>query len=207
MQALGDAGIEAPLWVLTRGAVAAGPGEALTSPVQALAWGLGRVAALEHPDRWGGLIDLPPDPAAADRRGNERGTGRGTAARLCAVLAGCGEDQVAIRPTGTYGPAPGPRPGRAAGATPDRRPLAAVGTVLVTGGTGAIGGHVAPLAGRARTPRVVLASRSGPAARAWPRWPPSWPPPGPRSTSVACDTARPDDLAGLLARLAARARR
>ena len=24
-------------------------------------WGLGRVAALEHPDRWGGLVDLPAD--------------------------------------------------------------------------------------------------------------------------------------------------
>ena len=22
-------------------------------------WGLGRVAALEYPDRWGGLVDLP----------------------------------------------------------------------------------------------------------------------------------------------------
>ena len=60
VQALGDAGIYAPLWVLTRGAVSTGAGEVLVSPVQAMAWGLGRVAALEYPDRWGGLIDLPP---------------------------------------------------------------------------------------------------------------------------------------------------
>ena len=60
VQALGDARVDAPLWVLTRGAVAAAADEVLASPVQAQAWGLGRVAELEHPDRWGGLIDLPP---------------------------------------------------------------------------------------------------------------------------------------------------
>ena len=52
-------GAGAPLWVLTRGAVAAGAGEVPVSPAQAQVWGLGRVAALEHPDRWGGLVDLP----------------------------------------------------------------------------------------------------------------------------------------------------
>src|SRR5205807_725608 len=89
LQALGDAGVLAPLWAVTRGAVAAVPGEA-PDPVQAMCWGLGRVAGLEHPDRWGGLIDLP---AASDDR---------TGARLCAVLAGCGEDQIAIRSAGVF---------------------------------------------------------------------------------------------------------
>ena len=41
VQALGDAGVYAPLWLLTRGAVAAEPGEVLASPVQGQAWGLG----------------------------------------------------------------------------------------------------------------------------------------------------------------------
>ncbi len=91
VQALGDAGIAAPLRVVTRGAVAPGPGELLTSPVQAQVWGLGRVVALEHPDRWGGLIDLPPE---IDERAG---------ARLCAALTGCGEDQAAIRPAGIFG--------------------------------------------------------------------------------------------------------
>ncbi|QKG19184.1 Type I modular polyketide synthase [Actinomadura verrucosospora] len=146
VQALGDAGIEAPLWVLTRGAVAV-PGEALASPRQAQAWGLGRAAALECPDRWGGLVDLPPE------------LDEDAAARLCGVLARCGEDQVAIRPAGIRGR----RLGRA------HRPRAATswtpkGTALVTGGTGAIGGRAARwLAGRG-APRVVLAARSGPAA-------------------------------------------
>ena len=207
IQALGDAEIAAPLWVLTCGAVAAGSGEALTSqpgprPVQAMAWGLGRVAGLEHPDRWGGLVDVPP---VLDER---------AAGRLCGVLAGCGEDQVAIRGAGVLARrlvhAPPPRAGTAW--TPG-------GTVLVTGGTGAIGGHVARWAARRGAPRMVLTSRSGPAA--WdrragssPRWPPRWPPPGPaeptRPTRPAgsrsrcrCDHADRDRTAGLLARIAA----
>ena len=97
VQALGDAGTGAPLWVLTSGAVATGPGEALTSPVQGQVWGLGRVAGLEHPDRWGGLADLPP--VLDERAGG----------RLCAVLAGCGEDQVAIRSAGVLGRRTGSR--------------------------------------------------------------------------------------------------
>ncbi|MFD8088520.1 acyltransferase domain-containing protein, partial [Kitasatospora sp. NPDC059722] len=59
VQALGDARIGAPLWCLTRDAVAAAPGDRVTGLAQAAVWGLGRVAALELPQRWGGLIDLP----------------------------------------------------------------------------------------------------------------------------------------------------
>ena len=86
IQALADVRAAVPAWALTRGAVTTGPADVLTSPEQGQVWGLGRVAALEHPDLWGGLIDLPPAP---DDR---------TAARLCAVLADRAEDQVAIRP-------------------------------------------------------------------------------------------------------------
>ncbi|MEU6237974.1 type I polyketide synthase, partial [Kitasatospora sp. NPDC047058] len=157
VQALGAAGVDAPLWVVTSGAVAGGPGEGPASPVQTQVWGLGRVVALEHPDRWGGLVDLPP---AFGRGGPHAVLDEQTAGRLAAVLAGCGEDQVAVRPAGilarrlTRAPHPGPAD----------RPWTPGGTVLVTGGTGAIGGHVARwLAGRG-APRLVLTSRSGPAA-------------------------------------------
>src|SRR6185436_18874058 len=58
VQALGDTAIHAPLWLLTRGAVAIGRSDPLDHPLQALTWGLGRVVSLEHPERWGGLIDI-----------------------------------------------------------------------------------------------------------------------------------------------------
>ncbi|MBC3839585.1 acyltransferase domain-containing protein [Streptacidiphilus sp. 4-A2] len=95
-QALGDLSVAAPLWVLTRGAVAAGTGEA-PAALSAQVWGLGRVVGLEHPERWGGLIDLPQklDAPHAPHTLDARSAGR-----LVAVLAGCGEDQVAIREAG-----------------------------------------------------------------------------------------------------------
>src|SRR6202042_48327 len=106
VQALDDVGADIPTWLATTGAVSAdGTGGDLESPVQAQVWGLGRVAGLEHPQRWGGLIDVPP---ALDERAG---------ARLCGVLAGCGEDQVAIRGAAVMArrlvrAAPRPRDGR-----------------------------------------------------------------------------------------------
>ncbi|WP_188308769.1 hypothetical protein, partial [Streptomyces sp. CBMA123] len=91
VQALGDAGLEAPLWCLTRGAVATGRSDRPADPRQAAVWGLGRSAALELPTRWGGLIDLPEQLDDAALR------------RLAAALARTdGEDQLAVRASGTF---------------------------------------------------------------------------------------------------------
>ncbi|MFE0225461.1 hypothetical protein ACFW0U_32360, partial [Streptomyces albidoflavus] len=89
-QALGDAAVTAPLWTVTRGAVSTGPGDPLTHPARAAAWGLGRVAALERPEQWSGLVDLPEvlDAPATQR--------------LVSLLATRdGEDQLAVRAGGT----------------------------------------------------------------------------------------------------------
>jgi NAD(P)-dependent dehydrogenase (short-subunit alcohol dehydrogenase family)/acyl carrier protein len=186
VQALGDAGIGAPLWVLTCGAVAAGPGEAPASPVQAMAWGLGRVAALEHPERWGGLVDLPP---SWDERAG---------ARLCAVLAGCGEDQVALRSVGILA-----RRLVRASQPCNRETWVPGGSVLITGGTGAIGGHVARWLADRGAPRVVLASRSGPAAPGVAARAASLAVAGTGADVIACDTADRAHVAGLLTWIAA----
>ena len=47
----------AKVWLLSRGAQAVASNDPL-EPSQALGWGTGRVAALEHPSLWGGLIDF-----------------------------------------------------------------------------------------------------------------------------------------------------
>src|SRR5450755_3067898 len=185
-QALDDAGIAAPLWVLTCGAVAAGPDEVLTSPVQAQVWGLVRVAAQEYPDRWGGLVDLPP---TLDER---------AAARLCAVLAGCEEDQVAIRAAGIMARrlVRAPLPAEAGD------PWTPRGSVLVTGGTGAIGGHVARWLADRGAPQVVLAGRSGPAALGTAARAADLAAAGTGVEVIACDVGERGDVAGLLARIA-----
>ncbi|MEV6319378.1 type I polyketide synthase, partial [Streptomyces sp. NPDC051776] len=148
LQALGDLGISAPLWCATRGAVAVTGSETVLSAPQALVWGLGRVAALEHSDRWGGLIDLP---AVLDRRAGDR---------LCALLARPdGEDQTAVRASGTYGR----RLQRAplAAATPPDESWRPRGTVLITGGTGAVGGHVSRWLASLGAEHLLLTSRRG----------------------------------------------
>ncbi|NJQ06400.1 SDR family NAD(P)-dependent oxidoreductase, partial [Streptomyces lonarensis] len=148
MRALEAAGVEAPLWVLTRGAVGTGAGESVTSPVQAQTWGLGVVAGLELAGRWGGLIDLPEE---FDAR---------TGARLVAVLADGGEDQVALRARGVLG-----RRLERAGRPVVRAEWAPRGTVLVTGGTSGVGAITAEWVVGRGAERVVLTSRSGPGAR------------------------------------------
>ncbi|MGW9432973.1 type I polyketide synthase, partial [Streptomyces decoyicus] len=185
VQALGDLGIEAPLWCGTRGAVAIGRSESVTHAHQALVWGMGRVAALEHSDRWGGLIDLPEtlDKRAADR--------------LCALLAGPdGEDQIALRGSGAYGR----RLVRAPLAgTPPQRTWRPRGTVLVTGGTGAVGGHIARWLAREGAEHLLLTSRRGADAPGAAELEAELTALGSRVTFAACDVADRDALRDLLA--------
>ena len=146
VQALADAGIDAPLWCVTSGAVDTGTDDALVDPNGAAVWGFGRVVSLEHPDRWGGLIDLP---SSWDTETGEL---------LAGALAAPGrEEQLAIR-NGTLWvrrllPAPA--------AVPGTRSWKPSGTVLITGGTGAIGGHVARWLARHGDCSIVLLSRRG----------------------------------------------
>ncbi|MEU3545141.1 type I polyketide synthase, partial [Streptomyces paromomycinus] len=184
VQALGDAGVEAPLWVATRGAVAAGRGEALSRPVQAQVWGLGRVVALEHPERWGGLVDLPE---VLDER---------SGAWLVAVLAGCGENEVAIRAAGILGRRLAHVSGRGV-----RESWSPRGTVLLTGGTGAIAGHVSQWLAARGAERLVLTSRSGPAAVGAAALAAELAAAGSAVEIVACDVSERDGLAGMLGRI------
>ncbi|MDH6229308.1 type I polyketide synthase [Streptomyces sp. MJP52] len=184
-QALGDAGVHAPLWALTRGAVSVGGADPLESPHQAAVWGLGRVAGLEMPQRWGGLVDLP---AAWDAD---------VAARLCAVLDGThgGEDQLAVRHEGVFAR----RLVRtAAGAADAWRPS---GTVLVTGGTGALGGLVARRLAEQGAEHLVLVGRRGPDAPGADALRKELTELGARVTVAACDLADGAALEELFARI------
>ncbi|WP_160051660.1 type I polyketide synthase [Nocardiopsis sp. FR26] len=184
VQALGDAGVTAPLWCLTRGAVPAGAG--VTDPLGSLVWGFGRVAAQEHSDRWGGLVDLPA--AATEDAGRV----------LAEVLSGGrapGEDQVAIR----GGEVLVRRLTRAPlGRTRAVRRWEPSGTVLVTGGTGALGAHTARWLARRGADHLLLVSRRGSASPGAGELEAELHEAGARVTLAACDVADRAALAEVL---------
>ncbi|HWN35741.1 MAG TPA: SDR family NAD(P)-dependent oxidoreductase, partial [Pseudonocardia sp.] len=148
----------ARLFVLTRTAVTTGPRDPAPDLDLAALWGGGRALARERPGVWGGLVDLPIG-GELDRR---------TTNRLLAVLSGAGdEDQVALRPSMAMVRRliPSPAPDSGAGSS-IWRPH---GTLLITGGTGALGGAVARLAARRAVAsghdlHLVLLGRRGPKA-------------------------------------------
>ncbi|MDG5809432.1 SDR family NAD(P)-dependent oxidoreductase [Streptomyces ossamyceticus] len=191
LQALGDANMKTPLWTLTRGAVRTAPGDALDSPDQAQVWGLGRVAALEHPQRWGGLIDLPDTVDAAAAR------------TLAGVLGGTlGEDQIAVRGPGGVLVRRLVRADAGDGTEPSWSP-AGPGTVLVTGGTGALGAVVARWLAEAGVTRLLLTGRRGPDTPGAAELVAELNALGTQVTVAACDVADRDALAAVLAEIPA----
>ncbi|WP_158893399.1 type I polyketide synthase, partial [Amycolatopsis anabasis] len=181
VRALDTAGCAARVWAVTRGAVSVGRADDVASAAQAAVWGLGRVVALEHPDRWGGLVDLPAQL-------NER-----TLARLIGVLSGA-EDQVAVRGTGVFG-----RRLARAESPAEGNGWAPRGTVLVTGGTGALGARVARWLAGQGVEHLVLTSRRGRDAPGAVELEAELVALGARVTIAECDVADRDAVADLLA--------
>ncbi|WP_244888236.1 type I polyketide synthase [Streptomyces scopuliridis] len=115
----------ARLVFVTRGAVAAAPGENVTALASTPVWGLVRAAQSEHPGRMV-LVDVDAD-VDAERTEPDPG--------LLAALS-TGEPQLALR----EGRMAAPRLVRAARTATDTPPaLDPAGTVLITGGTGGLG--------------------------------------------------------------------
>jgi hypothetical protein len=138
------------LLIVTRGAVAAAPHDRLTGLPHATLWGLVRAAKLELPLADIQVLDLQHEPTAS---GPE----------LFEAALASREPQLAVRD----GELRAPRLARkraqlAPEAAPWSQRLAAEGTVLITGGTGAIGALLAKhLVAQHGVRHLVLCSRSG----------------------------------------------
>ncbi|MEU7509724.1 type I polyketide synthase, partial [Streptomyces lavendulae] len=188
VQALGELEPDAPLWCVTAGAVSVSGAQPVTRPLQSLVWGLGRAVALETPQRWGGLVDLPTAP-----------DGRALA-RLADVLAdAAGEDQLAVRASGVLVRRLARMPRATGGTDGAWKPR---GTVLITGGTGSLGGHTARWLARGGAEHLVLTSRRGEAAEGALELAAELGALGARTTIAACDVADRAALAALLDGLA-----
>jgi myxalamid-type polyketide synthase MxaE and MxaD len=146
LHALTGAPAPARLWLVTRGAQPVGAPRPLALSQSPL-WGLGRVIAEEHPDLWGGLVDLDPAGAVADE-----------AARLVDTLAGGdGEDRVAYRDGRRHVA----RLARAESGDPvPAFACRADATYLITGGLGALGAEVAGFLVERGARHLVLVSRT-----------------------------------------------
>jgi acyl transferase domain-containing protein len=142
-------GVPAPrLWVVTRGGV--GTDGTTMAVSHAPAWGLGRAVALEHPEIWGGLIDLEPttDPL------------RDAELIMAEVLAPDGEDQIAYRCGGRKA-ARLRRVQNLQAASPASvgAVVSSEGSYLITGGRGVLGQRVARWLVRNGARHLVLLGR------------------------------------------------
>lgn len=186
---------DARLVVATRNAVATHPDEAVEDLAASAVWGLLRAARTEHPDRFALLdLDTHPDSVAA----------------VPAALA-VPEPQIALRggaihvarlepvaPDDDLVPSADDSAAPASSLDPD-------GTVLVTGGTGALGALAARhLVSRHGVRHVLLVSRSGPDAPGATALRKELTALGAESVDVvACDVAERAQLADVLAAIPA----
>ncbi|CDR03453.1 type I polyketide synthase [Streptomyces iranensis] len=148
-ETLRRAGVEAPVWLATRGGVSVDVGDPMSRPEQAGFRGLGGALAMERPRRWGGLVDLPDRFDDRARR------------RLAGVLAGAyGEVEVAVRGDSCFTRRL-VRDVPTALATPARRLR---GTVLITGAATALGAHTARWAAGDGAEHLLLIDTAPPSA-------------------------------------------
>ncbi|MEZ4727507.1 MAG: SDR family NAD(P)-dependent oxidoreductase [Caldilineaceae bacterium] len=145
----GQSTVTPQVWLITRGAQAVDKPTTPLAIAQAPLWGLGKVLAWEHPELWGGLLDLDPTPSAplADE----------AAALVAEVLATTEEDHLALR----GGQRLVARLTRLP--VPQTKPVAIVSnaTYLITGGLGALGLHLARWLADQGARHLVLTGRRG----------------------------------------------
>ncbi|MFC8887569.1 beta-ketoacyl reductase, partial [Streptomyces cinereoruber] len=178
------------LLVAARGAVAVRDGDTV-DPVAAAAWGLLRTARSENPDRI----------ALVDHDGTD------ASLRALAADAGPAESELALREGTWYTPrltalpdAPGPGTGADAGTGAGARPWDPDGTVLVTGGTGTLGGLLARRLVTGHGVRhLLLTGRRGPSAPGAAELAAELTALGAEVRIEACDAGDRDALAALLA--------
>jgi acyl transferase domain-containing protein/acyl carrier protein len=139
------------LWLVTRGAVPAGPVHAPLEVAQSSLWGLGKAVSLEHPDLWGGMIDLSPDVQPDE-----------VAQLMLELQDPQNEEQIAFRREKRYAARlVRSRPGKTGKVL-----LRPDGTYLISGGLGALGLRVAQWIVKQGGRRLVLIGRRGASEKA-----------------------------------------
>ena len=145
-RAAAAADLRKAVWVVTRGAHHVTDSDTVL-PEQSSLWGFCRSAALEYPQVWGGLVDLPGSGPDWPRLAGHITT------------ATPGEDQLALR----HNAVQVPRLTRSAPPSePAKLELRSAATYLVTGGLGALGLEIAGYLAAHGAGHLVLTSRRPP---------------------------------------------
>jgi acyl transferase domain-containing protein/acyl carrier protein len=131
------------LWLVTRGAVPVD--SELPGVAQAPLWGLGKVVALEHPELWGGMLDLAPEYTSDEATD-----------LLAEIENSLGEDHLAFRNGNRYVARLVPKQLSES----KQVALGSDGTYLITGGLGALGLLVARWMVEQGARQLVLTGRS-----------------------------------------------
>ncbi|MFK8844879.1 SDR family NAD(P)-dependent oxidoreductase [Streptomyces sp. Ac-502] len=179
-----DRGDTARLVCVTREAVAARGKDGVAGLDASPVWGLVRSAQSEHPDRFV-LLDLDADTETPS-------------AELISAALTTGEPQLALR----NGELLVPRLARTEPTIAEAPVLDPNGTVLITGGTGALGTLLARhLVTTHGTRHLLLASRRGPTADGAAQLTDELTTLGAHTTITACDVTNPDALTNLLSNI------
>ena len=130
------------LWLITKGVVSVG--ELPTTVAQSPLWGLGKVVALEHPEWWGGAIDLDPTPSQDN-----------ITMLLAELEATQGEDQLVFRQGKRYVAR------LVRQKLPEAKPISfsSDSTYLITGGLGKLGLRITQWMVAVGVKHLVLTSR------------------------------------------------
>lgn len=200
-QVLVRSGAATRLWWCTRGAVAVRHADDV-APFETALWGLGRTLRAEHPELGCTLIDLDPSGSVASALGREVAIADGEA-----QVAWRGEVRhtarlIAVAPPALPTPAAAGAPPPSAAPTEALRRYAGLrldGTVLITGGLGALGLAVARHLAERGLAHLLLIGRHGLSSPGALEALAALESLGTRITVVAVDVADHQALAGVIA--------
>src|SRR5580698_10154447 len=148
------------LWVVTPSSQSVVSAET-SLPAAATLWGLGRVIALEHPELWGGLIDLASDFNPSLESSSEPSSNEQIEQVAAEVRQSGGDNQVAFRSSQRYVPRlvhTAALPSATVGEVSPRPDV----TYLITGGLGSLGLALAQWLVERGARHLLLTSRRPP---------------------------------------------
>ncbi|MEY2833930.1 MAG: hypothetical protein RLZZ574_3189, partial [Cyanobacteriota bacterium] len=154
LQTLTANSVAAPIWLMTRGCQAVHSSDSTvnnTAIAASCLWGLASAIAIEHPEFWGGIVDLDLNPS------------NNQVDNLLQIISQTSqEDRIAVRQDQLYVP----RLQATADLDSSKSLVLSTGSYLITGGLGSLGLKAAQLLADQGAKNLILLGRSQPSEHA-----------------------------------------